>query len=117
MSANPFEEFALVELFGHNRIAGKVTEAEIGGGRFIRVDVPAIGDLQPITRYYSPSAIYGITPLSEATAVALATQLGVQPVNRWDVQTWLDAQKETKRLVSRSLPLEDDGEYDPSIPR
>ena len=29
-----FEAFAIVELFGHTRIAGKVTEQTIAGGTF-----------------------------------------------------------------------------------
>lgn len=37
-----FEQFAVVELFGHQIIAGKVSEQVIGGQGFVRVDVPAI---------------------------------------------------------------------------
>ncbi len=102
MSGNkPFEEFALVELFGHQRIAGKVTEAEIGGGKFIRVDVPALDqDSLPVTRMYSPGAIYGITPLSEETTLALARQLKVAPMSRWDARALIEKEPEQK-----SLPL------------
>jgi hypothetical protein len=35
-----FELNAVVELFGHQRIAGKVTEQSIGVATFIRIDVP-----------------------------------------------------------------------------
>ena len=37
-----FEQWAIVEIFGHQRIAGKVTEQTIGGCSFVRVDVPAL---------------------------------------------------------------------------
>ncbi len=39
-----FENWCLVELFGHQQIAGWVTEATIGGCALVRVDVPAIND-------------------------------------------------------------------------
>ena len=35
-----FDHWCIVELFGHNQIAGKVTEQAIGGQSFVRVDVP-----------------------------------------------------------------------------
>lgn len=34
--------WALVELMGHTRIAGLVTEVEFGGAKMIRVDVPEV---------------------------------------------------------------------------
>lgn len=66
-----FEVHALVELFGHQRIAGKVSEQVIAGTGFIRVDVPATKKAA-YTRFFNPAAIYGITPVDEATALALA---------------------------------------------
>lgn len=81
-----FEEWALLELFGHQRIAGKVTNATIGGGSFIRVDVPGTKkDEVAFTRYYSPSSIYSISPVTERVARALAAKLDVAPVSRWDL--------------------------------
>jgi len=84
--SKPFEAWALVELFGHNRIAGLVTEAELAGGKFIRIDVPQIGDTQAVTRLYGPGAIYGITPLTQETAMAVAGELKVAPMSAWDVR-------------------------------
>ena len=34
-----FDEWAILELMGHRRLAGKVTEQEIGGANMIRIDV------------------------------------------------------------------------------
>jgi hypothetical protein len=34
---NEFNEWALVELFGHQKIVGKVTEATLASGAFLRV--------------------------------------------------------------------------------
>ena len=59
----PFDEWAIVELFGHQKVAGKVTAQTIGGTQFIRVDVPEIKsiDLPKMTKFYQPGAIYTIT--------------------------------------------------------
>lgn len=98
-----FEHWALVELFGHQRIAGKVTEAEIGGGKFIRVDVPAIGTRQPVTKFYGPTAIYCISPTTEETAIALAGRIDAMPVPAWDARQLLG-----DKARQRSLPGESD---------
>lgn len=52
MSTDQFNSWCLVELFGHNRIVGKVSEATIGGCSFVRVDVPEIGERPAYTRYF-----------------------------------------------------------------
>lgn len=97
------ELWALVELFGHNRIAGKVTEAEIGGGALIRVDVPAVKDRDPLTKYYNVKAIYGITPVDEATARRMAESIDAAPINAYS----LDREVERRKLLAAGE--EDDG--------
>ena len=34
------DQWAIVELFGHQRIAGKISEHAVGGCSFVRIDVP-----------------------------------------------------------------------------
>ena len=65
-----FEQFAIVELFGHNIIAGKVTEQVIGGQGFVRVDVPTVDDHEGFTKFYGAGAIYAITPCDEKAMLA-----------------------------------------------
>ena len=81
-----FDQWALVELMGHQRIAGRVTEAEIGGCKFVRVDVPEIGKMPALTKYLGPASIYGITPVSMETALTLAQQIEAAPINVWDAR-------------------------------
>lgn len=84
-----FEEWCLIEIFGHQRIAGRVTEQQIGGASFVRVDVPKDSEKAKgwkITRLYNPSAIYSITPTTEETARMVAKSIVAEPVTRWDVQ-------------------------------
>ena len=83
-----FDEWALVELFGHQKIVGKVTETSMAGGAFLRVDVPALPpDGQPCTRFFSPGAIYSINPVTEEVARGLLTQSRFrnEPVSRFDL--------------------------------
>lgn len=80
-----FEGWAILELFGHRKLGGKLAQVEIAGQGFIRIDVPdAEGD--QATQFYAPSAVYGITPCSEATARAIAAYQRPQPVTVWEVE-------------------------------
>ena len=79
-----FEDWAVLELMGHRRLAGKVTDAVIGGGTFLRIDIPGEGD-QWTTQYYSPGAVYCITPTTEDIARAVAKSSQPAPVHRWEL--------------------------------
>lgn len=78
-----FEQFAIVELFGHNVIAGKVSEQVIGGQGFVRVDVPAVDGQDSFTKLYGPGAIYSITPTDEATMLTAVKGLHQKPIEVW----------------------------------
>jgi hypothetical protein len=103
------EMWALVELFGHQRIAGKVTQAEIGSGDLIRVDVPAVKDRAPLTKYYNVKAIYGITPVDEATATRMAGSINAAPISEWVLE------REVERLRGRQLHSGDAEEEEESV--
>jgi len=60
-----FESWAIVELFGHQQIAGLLTEAAIGGCSFVRVDVPEVNGRPAFTKFYGNGAIYAMMPCSE----------------------------------------------------
>ena len=60
-----FEEWALVELFGHQKIIGKVSESVLAGGAFLRVDVPESQAKPAYTRFFGPGAIYSINLRTE----------------------------------------------------
>jgi hypothetical protein len=78
--ADSFESFCIVELFGHQKIVGKVTEQSIGGQAFVRVDVPATKRYPAFTRLFGSGAIYSITPVSEDIAIKAAEKIYVEPV-------------------------------------
>ena len=87
-----FEQWAIVELFGHQKIAGKVTEQAIGGASFIRVDVPAFDDMPAMTKLFTQGAIYGIAFVSEQIARGAAKSYRVAPVNAWDLRSIAEKQ-------------------------
>lgn len=76
-----FETWAVVELFGHNQLAGKVTEQVISGQSFIRIDVPNTSGCPPFTKYHLPTAIYGMTPVDEDYATRYAERIAAKPIN------------------------------------
>jgi hypothetical protein len=79
--------YALVELFGHQRIAGKVSEAEFGGGELIRIDVPGDGDNRsPLTKYYNVKAVYGLTPVDEETCMRMAAEINTATIDAWSLK-------------------------------
>jgi hypothetical protein len=79
---NKFDSWALVELFGHQKIVGRVTEATIGGCALLRVDVPAEGTEPAYTKFYGSGAIYAMTPVSEESALALLKRIRPEPTAR-----------------------------------
>ena len=85
MTTEPFHQWAIVELFGHQRIAGLVTNEAIGGCAFVRVDVPEAPGRQPYTRLLGQGAIYAINIVSEDVARAAAATFRSEPVSVFDL--------------------------------
>lgn len=79
-----FAEWCLVELFGHQKIVGKVSEATLAGGAFLRVDVPGFNGEAAFTRFYGPSAVYSISPVTEQIARGMMEQYRNEPVSRFE---------------------------------
>jgi len=77
--------FGVIELMGHNAIAGAISEVSIAGSAFLRVDVPALAGQPAFTKFFGGSAIYAITPTDEATARQAAERLAIRPVSLWVV--------------------------------
>lgn len=75
-----FDLYAIVELFGHSKIAGRCTEQNIAGTNMLRVDVPETKEQQPFTRFFGSAAIYAINPVDEQTAKHVAQSLNQRPI-------------------------------------
>ncbi len=81
MSEEKFQEWCILELMGHRRLAGLVTEVAIGGASFLRLDVPMLEDEEKmVTQFYSPAAVYCITPTIEKIARDVARRVRPEKV-------------------------------------
>lgn len=97
--AETFEGWAILELMGHRRLAGWVTETELAGQGVLRLDVPRSaaddemgeehGDPEEerwlATQFYAPSALYCLTPVDEDVARGLAERQRPHPVHPWEL--------------------------------
>ena len=79
-----FSHWAIVELMGHVRIAGHVTEVELFGSKLGKVDIPN-GD-GFTTQYFNGSSLYRLTPTTEEIARAIARDNQPAPVYLWKVK-------------------------------
>jgi hypothetical protein len=81
-----FEQWALLEIMGHQRYAGMVSEQSIGGASFVRVDVPECGPKNPaFTKLFGANSIYAITPVTEEVAKMTAQKLKQAPISVYDL--------------------------------
>lgn len=91
-----YEGWAIVELMGHRRLGGYVTEAEIAGAAMLRLDIPEneIVDVPDVllgtppadvyaTQFYSGAALYCLTPVTETMARAIRSR--PRPVEQWEL--------------------------------
>lgn len=83
-SENGLKAWALVELFGHQRIVGRVTVDPVEFPGMVRVDVPDLlkdGKVERagFTRYIGKSALYGVTPITEESVRQLLPHVDGKP--------------------------------------
>jgi len=109
-------QWAVVELFGHKTIAGRVTK-DTSLFPLLRIDVPATSKYPEFTAEYGAQAIYSITYVSEQVARHAAQSLEVNPISVYSPEliTRLEFEKmqdEYRKRISelRALPAgpEDD---------
>ena len=73
--ATELPDYAIVEIFGHRRLAGEVREVERYGTKMLRIDVPIDGDFGKgvNTQYYGGGSIFSETPCDLATVQKMNT--------------------------------------------
>lgn len=79
-----FDSFAIVELMGHVRLAGRLTEEERFGCKMGRIDIPTKNGL--VTQFFGGSSVYRITPCSEEIAKEVAKTSEHEPVHSWSLR-------------------------------
>jgi len=85
MDQKPLKCWALVELMGHQRIAGEIEERAFGSTVMLQVNVPETLELPAFTRLLSFSAIYAINPCEEEVARHAAASIREMPILNYDM--------------------------------
>lgn len=99
-----YEGAAIVELMGHTKITGMVSKSAMGLLRVDAVD-PLTG--APITKYYNPSAIYCMTPITQESLKMVAEMNVPKPIGVWDIPQDIRAGLQ-KQLEAKSISDEDE---------
>ena len=106
MSEEKFDLYCMVELFGHNKIAGRCTEQNIAGVNMLRVDVPETDKQPAFTKFYNGTAIYAINPITEEVANDIANKLSNAPITVYEVRNMIE--RNVLELKAPKAPWEDD---------
>ncbi len=99
-----YEGWAVLELLGHRRLIGYLSEQQVAGHAFIRIDV--LTD-PPATQFVSCGSVYAITPTTEDMARRAAKLSRVAPVERWELPAPV--------ILQRKEAGDDDDEVDAEI--
>lgn len=110
----PFESWAIVEMLGHKKLAGFVSEQTIAGAALIRVDVPATPEdrrwqaTAAYTKLIGVASIYCMTPCTEEVA-----RLAAREIERYNDPLPV-ALPEERRLAAAAVDAEqfDDDDED-----
>ncbi len=79
-----FDSWGVLELMGHVRTAGRITEENRFGAVLGRCDVPQ-EDGSFVTVYFGGGSVYRLTPCSEEAARAVAVRNQPEPVHQWEL--------------------------------
>jgi hypothetical protein len=78
-----FEAWGIVELMGHQRAAGRLSEQTVGGANLLRVDIPDGENFRTV--FYGSSAIYAVHITDETIARASAAAHCTRPTYAYEV--------------------------------
>ena len=124
-SDQKIETWAIVEVFGHTKLAGFLRSVPLGSAVMLRIEVPEVtynertgwGEsattvertIPAFTKFYSPSAIFSITPTTEETARAAMKSWHVEPVSNLDIKALPAPEAYRSPMDSYAGSADDDG--------
>ncbi|MFZ5833597.1 MAG: hypothetical protein ACOY3P_26210 [Planctomycetota bacterium] len=75
------ETWAVVEVMGHSRYAGRVSQDSTFGPGMLRVEVPACEELglPAFDKWLSAASLFAVTPCSREFAIAAAKRFRARP--------------------------------------
>jgi len=91
MSDTNFSGWAIVELMGHVRLAGFVTEEEHFGAKLGRIDIHNGNTV--VTQFFGGGSVYRVTPTTEEIAREIAKHTAA-PVSSWDLRAITQREEE-----------------------
>lgn len=96
----PLDTWAIVEVMGHRKYAGRVTEHQIGGSSFVRAEVPVTSSQPAFSKLFGIGSIYCITPIKQDLAMMVVENERVQPLSEYDLpEDWRLAMREGRKLL------------------
>jgi hypothetical protein len=110
-----FDQWGIVEVMGHKKYAGHITEQVIAGSALVRVDVPEVklaGEpprvLNSYTKLVGVGSVYCITPTTEDVARQCAAQLA-----RYDsdpLPVYIPEARQLAAVASQTEEIGEDGD-------
>lgn len=110
------ETWGIVQLMGHQQLAGRLSEVSVAGSAMLRIDVPDPTDKTKFrTAIRGAGAVYGIDFVDETIARASAVAHNSRPIYEYEVQDAirkLAAPKPSQRDAFRDRPIDNDDDDD-----
>ena len=78
------DTWAIVELMGHVKLGGRLTEEERFGAKLGRLDIPNPTGEGFVTRFFGGASVYSITIVTEEAARVVAVRAPA-PVSPWEM--------------------------------
>lgn len=107
-----FEQWCILDILGHQRFAGLVTEETVAGVAFLRIDIPATGKQVAFTKLFSPNSVYSITPTTEELAKSMAASINNAPITVYDLPAEMRAKLQSAPAPAISSMYDDDDDDD-----
>jgi len=120
----PPKTWAVLQLYGHVRIAGAISEHSFGSEIFTRVDVPQVTwideayvngvrtpqqrVIQPHTLLLGGKSVYSIGFVDEAAALLAAHRIKHEPIKAWELREALEYLPVADRRALLQAPGGDD---------
>jgi hypothetical protein len=80
------EVWGILEIMGHSRFAGRISESTRFGVPLVRIEVPATKDAPAFEKHFGAASIFAVTPCTEAAARAAAEQFRERPTMLVDLR-------------------------------
>lgn len=84
-TAESSDTWGIVEIMGHSRFAGRVSQDASLGVPLLRVDVPEVDGAPGFTKLFGSGSIFGVTLCTEAAAREAAARFRARPVTLFHI--------------------------------